>query len=56
MKFIFKFGLLGISIKQLSLPLARTEAHEQSFFVNVVSLWNALPEAIVSALSLCILI
>ena len=40
--------------KQLSLPLARTEAHEQSFFVNVVFLWNALPEAIVSAPSPCI--
>jgi len=41
--------------KQLSLPLARTEAHKQSFFVNVVSLWTALPEAIVSAPSPCIL-
>jgi len=39
--------------KQLYLPLARTEAHKQSFFVNVVSLWNALPEAIVSAPSPC---
>jgi len=27
---------------------------KQSFFVNVVSLWNALPEAIVSAPSPCV--